>query len=192
MPIAIDGNGTITGISTGGIDVTESITAQSLGNGAIIQIAHVRKSDTWTGSTAEGAFSSIITGLTQSFTCSSASNKVLILGCLHVENPIGGGWGVGAVLTADGSDITASAGDARGSNRVRVTGHMPTGYLGGPLQIEYLHSPSSTSAVTYGVKLWNGHTSTQTLALNHGTSWSSDVNNDYTCASSFTFMEVVA
>ena len=160
--------------------------------GTIIQVVQCIKTDIWSeSSVAEGGFSAVVSGLTQSFTCSSASNKVLIQGSLHVENPVGGGWGVGAVITADGSTITAATGNARGSNRVRLHAHMPTGYLGGPLQLQYLHSPSSTSAITYGVKLWNGHTSAQNMVLNYGSSSDSDVNNSFTTVSTIMFMEVV-
>ena len=175
--------------SDGGVSVAQNKLSCP---GTIIQVVQCIKTDIWSeSSVAEGGFSAVVSGLTQSFTCSSASNKVLIQGSLHVENPVGGGWGVGAVITADGSDITAATGDARGSNRVRLHAHMPDGYLGGPLQLQYLHSPSSTSAITYGVKLWNGHTSAQNMVLNRGSSADSDVNNSFTCVSTIMFMEVV-
>ena len=168
-----------------------TLTGTWSGVGKVLQVAQVIKTDTWSeSSVAEGGFSAVVSGLTQSFTCSSTSNKVLIQGSLHVENPVGGGWGVGAVITADGSTIDAATGDARGSNRTRLHAHMPTGYLGGPLQLQYLHSPSSTSAITYGVKLWNGHTSAQNLALNYGSSSDSDVNNSFTTVSTLTFTEI--
>lgn len=161
--------------------------------GKILQVVQLLKTDTWSeSSVAEGGFSGLISGFTQSFTCSATSSKVLIQGSLHVENPVGGGWGVGAIITADGSTITAATGNARGSNRSRLHAHMPTGYLGGPIQLQYLHSPSSTSAITYGVKLWNGHTSAQNLVLNYGSSSDSDVNNSFTCVSTIIFKEVSA
>ena len=161
--------------------------------GTIIQVVQCIKHDIWSeSSVAEGGFSAVISGFTQSFTCSSASNKVLIQGNLHVENPVGGGWNVGCVITADGSTITAATGNARGSNRTRLHQSMPSGYLGGTLPIQYLHSPSSTSAITYGVKLWNGHTSAQNMVLNYGSGADSDVNNSMSTVSTLIFMELVA
>ena len=159
--------------------------------GTIIQVVQCIKNDTWVeNSVAEGGFSAVISGLTQSFTCSSTSNKVLIQGSLHVENSIAGQWGCGAVITADGSDIAGATGNARGSNRVRLHAHMPSMYLGGPLQLQYLHSPSSTSAITYGVKLWNGYTSASNLVLNYPSATDPDTNNSFTTASTLLFMEI--
>jgi len=185
--------------TTGGADLAYTLPNATTGGvirttttpGAILQVVQCIKHDTWSeSSVAEGAFSGIISGLTQSFTCSSTSNKVLIQGNLHVENPVGGGWNVGCVITADGSTITAATGNARGSNRTRLHQSMPSGYLGGPLPIQYLHSPSSTSAITYGVKLWNGHTSAQNMVLNYGSGADSDVNNSMSTVSTLMFMEV--
>lgn len=159
--------------------------------GKILQVVQCIKHDTWTeASVAEGGFSAVISGLTQAFQCSSTSSKVLIQGMLHCENPVGGGWGVGAVITADGSTITAATGNARGSNRTRLHSEMPSNYLGNNLPIQYLHSPSSTSSITYGIKLWNGHTSAATMVLNYGSSADSDVNNSMSTVSTLIFMEV--
>ena len=156
--------------TTGGADLAYTLPNATTGGvirttttpGAILQVVQCIKHDTWTeASVAEGGFSAVISGLTQAFQCSSTSNKVLIQGMLHVENPVGGGWGVGAVITADGSTITAATGNARGSNRTRLHSEAPSNYLGNNLPIQYLHSPSSTSSITYGIKLWNGHTSAE-------------------------------
>ena len=174
--------------SDGGVSVAQNKLSCP---GTIIQVVQCIKHDTWTeSSVAEGGFSAVISGLTQAFQCSSTSNKVLIQGMLHVENPVGGGWGVGAVITADGSTITAATGNARGSNRTRLHSEAPSNYLGNNLPIQYLHSPGSASSITYGVKLWNGHTSAATLALNYGSAADSDVNNSMSTVSTLIFMEI--
>jgi len=181
------------GITTGTLDTSaEAISTAELGNGAIIQVAQVIKNDTWyENSVAEGGFSSVVTGLTQAFTCSSTSNKVLITGHIFGHNAIQGGWGVGVALTAGGSIIDASTGNARGS-RSRVHAVSDTYWFGSSIPINYLYSPSSTSAITYGIKLWNGHTSAQTLSLNYPSSQDGDNNNGVSTVSTLTFMEIVA
>jgi len=160
--------------------------------GKILQVVQCIKNDTWyENSVAEGGFSAVVTGLTQAFTCSSTSNKVLITGQIFGHNAIQGGWGVGVALTAGGSIIDASTGDARGS-RSRVHAISEHYWLGGSMPINYLHSPSSTSAITYGIKLWNGHTSAQNLSLNYPSSQDGDNNNGVSMVSTLTFMEIAA
>ena len=160
--------------------------------GKILQVVQCIKNDTWyENSVAEGGFSAVVTGLTQAFTCSSTSNKVLITGQIFGHNAIQGGWGVGVALTAGGSIIDASTGNARGS-RSRVHAISEHYWLGGSMPINYLHSPSSTSAITYGIKLWNGHTSAQNLSLNYPSSQDGDNNNGVSMVSTLTFMEIAA
>ena len=189
MPTTIEG----TGITTGTLSTTnEAISTAELGNGAIIQVVTCIKNDTWyENSVAEGAFSGVVTGLTQAFTCSTSSNKVLITGHVFAYNAVKGSWGAGLVITADGSTIDAATGNARGS-RSRLHSLGQTSHLGANIPVNYLHSPASTSAITYGVKLWNGHTSSQNMIVNYPSSDDTDNNNGICMASSLTFMEIVA
>ena len=181
------------GITTGTLDTSaEAISTAELGNGAIIQVASVIKNDTWyENNVAEGGFSSVVGGLTQSFTCSSASNKVLITGHVFAYNAVKGSWGAGLTITADGNTIDACTGNARGS-RSRLHSIGQTSYLGANIPVNYLHSPNSTSAITYGVRLWNGHTSAQNMIVNYPSSDDTDNNNGINMTSSLTFMEIVA
>tara|TARA_B100001250_G_C19350037_1_gene592955 strand:+ start:43 stop:639 length:597 start_codon:yes stop_codon:yes gene_type:complete len=181
------GTANLTLASDGGVSIAQNKLSCP---GTIIQVAQCIKNDTWyEGSVAEGGFSAVVTGLTQSFTCSSASNKVLITGQIFAHNNIAGGWGAGLALTADGSIINASTGNARGS-RSRLTAVADTYYLGTTIPINYLHSPSSTSAITYGVKVWNGHTSAQTVTINYASAQDGDTNNAASMVSTLTFMEI--
>ena len=159
--------------------------------GTIIQVAQVIKTDTWSESVAEGAFSAVVTGLTQAFTCSSTSNKVLITGNVYCHNGASGGWSAGLILTADGNTITAATGDQRGSNRVRLHSIAETYWTTNMIPINYLYSPNSTSSITYGVKIWNSNdSSARTMAVNYAESVDSDTNNYFNTASTLTFMEI--
>ena len=87
MAIQINGNGTITGISAGGLPAG-SITSATLADGAasgskltmpsgsILQVVYVQKTDTFTSSSSSWVD---ITGLTANITMTSASNKVLVM-----------------------------------------------------------------------------------------------------------------
>ena len=158
--------------------------------GTIIQVAQVKKSDIWyENNVAEGGYSAVVTGLTQAFQCSSASNKVLITGQVFPHNAVAGGWSVGVGLTVDGYFIDDSIGSARGS-RSKVHALSDTYYFGASIPINYLYSANSTSSITYGIKLWNGHTSAQNLSLNYPSSQDSDNNNGVTAVSTLTLMEI--
>ena len=189
MTITINGSGTVSGVSVGGLPdgivdtdmiAAGAVTAPKRGAGAILQVAQVKKSDIWyENNVAEGGYSAVVTGLTQAFQCSSASNKVLITGQIFPHNAVAGGWSVGVGLTVDGYFIDDSIGSARGS-RSKVHALSDTYYFGASIPINYLYSANSTSSITYGIKLWNGHTSAQNLSLNYPSSQDGDNNNGVT------------
>ena len=51
MPITLNGSGTITGISTGGISDTKALATASLPAGSILQVKQTVKTDTFSSST---------------------------------------------------------------------------------------------------------------------------------------------
>jgi len=158
--------------------------------GTIIQVVSETKTDTWSESVGEGAISSaVVTDLTPTMTCTSTSSKVLITGYVTVANNVGGSWGVGIILCNGTTAIADATGDAAGS-RVRLSGKTETGYRGDCIPVNYLYSPSSTSAITYGIKVWNGHTGTQTIGVNYVQDDDTDDNNHYRSASTLTLMEI--
>ena len=159
--------------------------------GTIIQVVSTTKTDTWTESSlSEGGISSgVITGLTPSMTCTSTSSKVLITGFVTIANDGGGNWGAGIVLCNGTTAIADATGDAAGS-RTRLTGLVSTNYLAECIPINFLYSPSSTSAITYGIKVWNGRTNAQTISVNYQPSEDSDANNSPRAISTLTLMEI--
>ena len=159
-------------------------------SGGIIQVVSVTKTDTWTASVAEGSLhSSVVTGLTPSITPQSASNKILITGYVIISNDVGGSWGAGIALCNGSTVINASTGDSVGS-RTRLSGVAESAYRGVNIPINFLHSPSTTSAVTYGIKVWNGHTSSQNISINYTNDDDTDDNNHFRAASTLTLMEI--
>ena len=158
-------------------------------SGGIIQVVSVTKTDATYESVGEGSFSGIVPGLTPTITPTRSDSKILITGYVHAANNAGGGWGAGLVLCADGTPIDGARGDAVG-DRARISANADTHYLGNCIPVNFLHSPSTTSAITYGVKLYNMNTSTQYMTINYRYSIDSDDNNHIRSASTLTLMEV--
>ena len=188
MPVTINGNGTITGISAGGLP-DGCITADDLASGAggkILQVVQTVKTDTF--STSSQPFTDI-TGLSASITPLSASNKILILYTLAVS---GNGYPMFKLLRGS-TDIFV--GDAAG-NRVRCLfgGAITADALSSmtlPVSGSFLDSPSTTSATTYKFQTGVIHTTGYTTYLNRS---SADTDHNYMprTASSIVLTEVAA
>ena len=123
MPIAINGSGTLTGISVGGLPdgivdtdmiAANAVTAPKRGAGAILQVLETTRLDASShtinaGSDLNPSF------LRQSIT-TTGSNRVIIEGFLTCSLDVGTNW-IGITLRRDSSDITASVGVASGNKR---------------------------------------------------------------------------
>ena len=197
MSITINGSGTITGISAGGLPdgvitsddlAAGAITSAGLPAGSILQVVSATKSDT---SSVTG-YSWTDTGLSVSITPSSSSNKILVLADMNI-----GGDNMYDVKLRLMRDTTAlGLGDAVGSRpqatRV-VNTHSATGYGAYhqiPTSIIYLDSPSTTSATTYKIQF--ATYDAQTAYLNRSDNNTTDAGNEFegTPASFITVMEV--
>ena len=79
MPIVLNGSGTVTGISVGGLPdgIVDADTLASGAGGKILQVIQQEKLDTWS-TTSDFVFSDV-TGLAATITPSSSSNKVLVV-----------------------------------------------------------------------------------------------------------------
>jgi len=149
MPIAINGTGTITGISAGGLpdacvtaaDLASGAARSNFGAGCILQVVQAVVSVGW--STNSTTFVDV-TGMTATITPSSTSSKILVM----VDAKFGISTNGHAKIVRNGSDVYV--GDAAGS-AVRTSFadlYNPTVYSGGHM-ICYLDSPNSISAQTY-------------------------------------------
>lgn len=141
---------------------TEWVASNFTSPGSILQAVSTTKTDVFTASVAGGAESGDITGLTASITPSSTANKILITGFVFTDKYHTQGFSIYRDATKIGQ------GDAA-SNRTRI--HSATsreGATNNPTSgaMNFLDSPSSTSSVTYSVRLHNGDSGTQTLYVN--------------------------
>ena len=155
MPIAINGSGTITGISAGGLPddciTTDDIAASAITRakmgyaGAILQVAQATLGSTVT-TTSTSATS---TGLSVSITPSSSSNKVLLFASATI-----GHSAANLARFAFARGTTVINGGSGNSGAVYYINTSGNGNTGVPWSMTYLDSPSTTSSTTYSVYYW--------------------------------------
>ena len=181
--------------ATGGVERMSITNSGVSGTGKILQVKQTVKTDAFSFSaSATGNVSGGVSGdvSTVSLACSSTSNKVLIRVVLNAAHESDNR--IGLVLCADGTQIDGALGAARG-NRSRVSAStMPGGSAHTTVMFghEYLHSPSSTSSITYSYRVMNlDSTDNRVVYVNRS---EQDNNSDFTpvTQSVITVMEVAA
>jgi hypothetical protein len=195
MAITINGTGTITGISAGGLPdgvitsddlASGAITAAGLPAGSILQVVQATKTDTT--STSSTSWSDI-SGLSVSITPASASNKILV----RYDCTVGaaaGNWSGGIKLLRGATDIFL--GDTAGS-RTRATSWIWSGSTHYPMwqaSNEFLDSPATTSSVTYKLQFMSAYSGTDIYINSSYTD--SDNSTRGRVPSQITVMEVAA
>tara|TARA_R100001082_G_C4332406_1_gene146280 strand:- start:417 stop:953 length:537 start_codon:yes stop_codon:yes gene_type:complete len=157
-------------------------------SGGIIQTIQTLKTDQFSQSSlGTGVFSTDV--ITCTITPQSTSNKILVTSSLVVGSSLTAPT-IGAILVRD-STIVGYRGPADGNKiRMAATIALPHHSNIGNIALEYLDSPSTTSAITYRIRICGlfGETS-HTAYVNRG---SDDSNNAYVArpASTLTLMEV--
>ena len=157
MPIAINGSGTVTGISVGGLPdgivdtdmlAAKAATAPKLGNGSILQVVQTNSN---THQTSNSGSYVDLSGLSATITPSSSSNKILIVCTIGISKLDNHSF-LGRVVK-DGSAISGAGGVAESGHgnqysgvwwTIRSYGHAPNLYTA-----QYLDTAGSTSAITY-------------------------------------------
>tara|TARA_B100000925_G_scaffold101507_1_gene74510 strand:- start:3655 stop:4233 length:579 start_codon:yes stop_codon:yes gene_type:complete len=168
MPISINGSGTVTGLAVGGLPdgTVDADTLASGAGGKLLQVVQTLKSDT--ASTTSTSFTDI-SGTSVSITPSSSSNKVLVIAflgqfvqasdVLYIALTTGDGTGIIQGDTVSGKESVATAAYHGGNSQGEA-------YFGAnPATIVVLHSPNTTSAVTYKLR-WRVNNSGSNAYLN--------------------------
>lgn len=151
--------------------------------GSVIQVKSTTVTAAATYSMGAGAIQDV--GVNVSITPTSASSKIFIISTVSsagvsFNRP-------GSVLIRNGSRI--AIGDTAGS-RNRVSSGGSSGETSpGTQTVNFLDSPNTTSALTYGVYIVNLHTATQTYNFNYDQANSDNVAHART-ASTITVMEI--
>jgi len=162
------------------------------GGGKVLQVVQFVKTDQWSNTGSWGQ----VAGFAASITPTSSTSKILV----QVNAMVGKNYfETQARLTRDGSDI--ALGNGTGTYRPSVTWIHNT-YTGGSsesiydmaqMAITYLDSPSTTSAISYGIKL-RGYDYSSGIVYINRTHQFNDDSNGYmgTPISTITLMEVSA
>jgi hypothetical protein len=198
MAITINGTGSITGLSAGGLP-NDSVTSANIASLATTKLTgQVADANAPSGSViqiVQSVLTSAVAGNSQSYTSiltasitpSSSSNKVFIL--LNAAMGAGTSGNVQCQITRNGTHIYL--GDAS-SSRAQVTGMAFDNFQSVsvvPMSISYLDSPATTSAVTYDFRLREPANSSYRFYVNR-----SDSDNDAIyrgrAATSFILMEI--
>ena len=191
MPIAINGSGTITGISAGGLPdgviTTDDIAASAITRakmgyaGAILQVVQTVKTDTF--SVASTSYTDI-TGLSASITPASSGSTILVI----VDAKLSNSSADASMLKLLRNSTDIYIGDAAGS---RIRASTSSGFASNEINNTiafYLDSPSTTSSITYKTQV---RSQSGTAYLNR---MSTDTDNGIFArtASSITLIEVAA
>ena len=201
MSVTISGDGTLTGISVGGMPdgivdtdmlATSAVTGAKIGSlpaGSILQTQFAIKTDT---ATTASTTPSVISGLTVSITPANASNLIILIASISSSYD-SNNWGLGFYFGKDGSVIDGARADAA-SNRPRQTSvFIPGDGISGTnsmsaIPMIYREAAGGTSGITYSV-MWR-NSSPSTGYLNRMASDRDTSGYDPRCVSSLLAMEV--
>ena len=190
MPIAINGSGSITGISAGGLPdgcVTADDLASGVG-GKILQVVNIIKTDTFSTTSTTPVD---ITGFSVTITPSSSSNKVLLLINIGILGASGGngtyvnllrGSTAIAATTIGSGNLDSRSGFASGGGGGMSENERKTTAAG----ITFLDTPNTTSATTYKIQISTSNSSYTSFFNRWGE------NTDNASVSTITAMEVAA
>lgn len=160
------------------------------GGGGLIQVVSTAKTDDYSISVAAGSKStSNVTGLEASITPKFSSSKILVMVDIHTSTEDNGTF-----ITLRRGSTEIGIGDVAGS-RQRVStvasadGTTANNYIQIHTHMTFLDSPSSTSALTYGVVLSHTSSITRTIYVNRSHT-NTDANSAARPISTITLMEV--
>jgi hypothetical protein len=175
MPIVINGSGTVSGITAG-------LTAASMPTGSVLQVLQAVKTDHFTiGTNAQDTWTDI-TGLSIAITPASSSNKIFVLG--NVMGGSNGADGICYFRLLRGSTEIGSGSGGSSINSFSIfdsQGYSNSGDRDRAIHqnhIQYLDSPSTTSATTYKIQIRINTTGSATVnryALNTNQGQSSQI-----------------
>ena len=166
MPVTINGSGSITGLTQGGIDGTKVLTSAAQPAGAILQVKQSENSTQITQTT-----STDFDIVTVSFTPTAVGNKIFIFGCvMGIQN--GSGSNNTRLLcrvVRDSTNLMNSEANHWLQGTTTVMRH-------GGLSINYIDTAPSTNATTYKlVGYWSDTGSSQCFVNKDNNSGSSTI-----------------
>ena len=189
MPIVLNGSGTGTGISVGGLPdgIVDGDTLASGVGGKILQVLQTIKTDVFTTTSTSYV---TITGLAQAITASSTNNKILVNVTVYGGNSAAEGaigFKIGKDGTAiDGNSIGAASGNNQQSGTMRI--RLATTNYSDMGSFMYIDTPADTNAHTYQIMM---KTFSNTGRIGT-TGADGNYNQHMRCPCSITVMEIAA
>jgi microcystin-dependent protein len=170
---------------TGTIDVARlpTIPVANMPSGTILQVQTYTRTTIW--SAVFGAGGTASAGVDVSITPRSASSKIFVIATLNTDAVDFGR--PGAVLVANGSKI--NVGDASSSRNRSMGAAALAPTATSTITLQCVHSPATTSAVTYGIWPINYHTGNSTMVVNYRSNEADNVASPR-MASTITVMEI--
>ena len=192
MPIVINGSGTVTGLSAGGISNTNAVATAAMPAGSVLQVLQDTKT-VGHSQTTSGTTTYTIPGLSQAITMTSASNKVLVQVSLSASSSASDYLGVSWWLnrTTSGSDTAIAIGDQTGSNRGRGSRHVGRNYNSvnqNSEELVFLDTPGAGTH-TYDIKYKDFNGDGGKFYLNWGAT-DADTTSNVICCSTLTLSEI--
>ena len=166
MPVTINGSGSITGLTQGGIDGTKVLTSAAQPAGAILQVKQAESSSQITQTT-----STDFDIVTVSFTPTAVGNKIFIFGCvMGIQNGCGSNnTRLLCRVVRDSTNLMNSEANHWLQGTTTVMRH-------GGLSINYIDTAPSTNATTYKlVGYWSDTGSSQCFVNKDNNSGSSTI-----------------
>ena len=158
--------------------------------GGLVKVSSVALTSVFSASVASGG-STAITGLSLTHEIAQSGNKVLLFAQIGQTGNSTGASTVGISFAEDGTSLNVGdTGGDRTSVSAGQTGAQLTeaNTVGSPLQISFLHSPSTGSKV-YTVRAHNASFETSTVFINRSGS-DTETESRIRAASTLTLMEV--
>tara|TARA_Y100000114_G_C11575578_1_gene238554 strand:- start:50 stop:619 length:570 start_codon:yes stop_codon:yes gene_type:complete len=189
MAIQINGNGTITGISSGGLPAgcVTSATLEATARGKILQVQSVTLNDAVSASSAGSTTFADIAGMSITITPAASTSKFLIT--CHLNYSVTHvGRNDFIRITKDGSALSAAVGTigtANGMSYARTDATNETRIH----SMMHLDTAGTTNAITYKLQ-WAGESSGGTTVTRYLNRRGNSTNHG--SVSSFTIMEVAA
>ena len=188
MPITLNGSGTVSGISAGGLPdgIIQSADLATGVGGKILQVVQGGSNTASSASVASKATQD--TGIQVSITPSSASSKILLIATISgtTSNAINNFAMTLQKKTGSGSfaDLTAANGAADGNRYLSMTGTYGTSiYTNYGVHFNYMDTAGSTDTLIYRAVYFNSSSATRTFYVNRS---HTDTNsNSYTRGSSW-------
>jgi len=174
---------TITG-ATGVNQITDdAITAAKLPTGSVLQVVSATKTDTFTLS---GTTLTTVTGLTVNITPATTSSKILVLINVNGSQDLGVNDSF-VVLHRDSTSIGVGAASGSRIRNSFLLNSSNTGWSSNG-SMTTLDSPSTTSAITYSVKVASSNSGT--IFINRSEDNNNNNSGAGSQASSITVMEI--